>query len=289
MLTGSKECIISTSSHFLKLAEKNHAMIPKLMELWQSKLKECPEKKKLSFIYLANEIINISKMNDSKKNEKIQEMKSFWMFFEDIISEAVSQAYIECKSLSSDRKGMMKVVNIWKNRCTFQIEKLDQLIQNLNEIEQDLMKLKEKQNQQHLSSGGNQKQKSNKKRKHPPISLSEFNNQPDFIVQEQWLSLADLIQYQIETKAKMTKYSGELDTMCEKLDLVDEIEFDCKSDEYSRLWRLYEEQQRALLTQLRDQFAKIDNQQFQSLLITQKMDEMLEKVKKIKFKLNIEE
>jgi len=61
MLTGSKESIIQTSAHFLKLGDRNHALIPKLVELWCSKLKETTEKKKLSFIYLANEIINKSK------------------------------------------------------------------------------------------------------------------------------------------------------------------------------------------------------------------------------------
>ena len=98
MLTGSKESIIQTSAHFLKLGDRNHALIPKLVELWCSKLKETTEKKKLSFIYLANEIINKSKAQDAKRGDKEspviiqQDMKSFWQFYEDIISDQLIYA-----------------------------------------------------------------------------------------------------------------------------------------------------------------------------------------------------
>lgn len=62
------------------------------------------------------------------------------------------------------------------------------------------------------------------------------------------------------------------------LNSVDEIELECKIDEYRRVREQAIDHRRILLTQVREYFTKVDNSQFQNTLMLKRIDDYILKV-----------
>lgn len=57
----------------MKIGDRHPELIPAIVDLWHRKLSESPDKKKLSLVYVANELINKSKALDENNRKKEKE------------------------------------------------------------------------------------------------------------------------------------------------------------------------------------------------------------------------
>lgn len=92
--------------------------------MWMQRIKESPSNKKLSLIYLANEIVQQSKIR--KKDE-------FLKAFDPIIVEATSAAYKGSASESQNK--IRRVVEVWRQRQVFNPTLQGQIEASIDEID----------------------------------------------------------------------------------------------------------------------------------------------------------
>ncbi|KAF2004116.1 DUF618-domain-containing protein, partial [Amniculicola lignicola CBS 123094] len=96
----------------------------RIAQLWMQRVKESTPSKKLTLIYLANEIVQQS------RNRKKEE---FLKAFDPIIAEATTAAY---KGTSSDAQNKMRrVIDVWRQRSVFRQNIQEDIEKGINEID----------------------------------------------------------------------------------------------------------------------------------------------------------
>ncbi|KAF2646471.1 DUF618-domain-containing protein [Massarina eburnea CBS 473.64] len=112
---------IATVGHWI-LFHRRHA--DKIAQFWQQRIKESPANKRLTLIYLANEIAQQAKIR--KKDEFIKA-------FDPIIVESTSVAY---KGSGPDiQNKIRRVIEVWRQRNVFRPPIQDEIERALNEID----------------------------------------------------------------------------------------------------------------------------------------------------------
>ncbi|KAF1958088.1 DUF618-domain-containing protein [Byssothecium circinans] len=112
---------ISTVGQWI-LFHRRHA--DKIAQLWQSRVKETPANKRLTLIYLANEIA---------QQAKIRKKTEFLQAFDPIIVEGSAIAY---KGAGPDiQNKIRRVIEVWRQRNVFRQPIQDEIERALNEID----------------------------------------------------------------------------------------------------------------------------------------------------------
>ncbi|KAF2251740.1 DUF618-domain-containing protein [Trematosphaeria pertusa] len=112
---------ISTVGQWI-LFHRRHA--DKIAQLWSQRVKESPPNKKLTLVYLANEIVQQSKIR--RKDE-------FLKAYDPLIAEGTSAAY---KGSNPDiQNKIRRVVEVWRQRQVFRLPIQEEVERSLDEID----------------------------------------------------------------------------------------------------------------------------------------------------------
>ncbi|KAK3066113.1 hypothetical protein LTS18_002017, partial [Coniosporium uncinatum] len=120
-LNETQEGIVTVAQWIM--FHRRHA--DKTANLWMQRLKDSTSSKRLNLIYLANEVVQQS---------KIRNKKEFVDAFSNIIAESTQVAY---RSASPDvQQKIMRVVEVWRQRQIFDPSVLDAIEKGIRDVDQ---------------------------------------------------------------------------------------------------------------------------------------------------------
>ena len=98
-----------------------------MVEIWKEHLAIVQPDQQVSYLYLANDLIQRSKI----KNQKPE----FWTYFKDHLYEALTTLFDPktCKLDSQQKLDILKVIDVWRSRSVYPAEVADPLYDKLVE------------------------------------------------------------------------------------------------------------------------------------------------------------
>eukprot|EP00347_Sterkiella_histriomuscorum_P012096 403369909 len=223
-----------------------------------------------------------------------QQDVSLWREFEKVISDTIPNCFQNVIKVKKDRDDILRVVNIWKDKQIFDSGILESLYETLKDL--NSMEVNSQGKQENLPVEKSRRSSNNK--------LATQSGDDEFVLQhltmkdlekfglefqlsEALVSIAELKSYLEENCKQQAKLEADLDLMCMNIAVVDEIDFECKIDQHKKLVEQVSHLRREMLQLVNQQFTKSDNQQFQSVLMLKKLDELGYKVDDLKRKSEI--
>jgi hypothetical protein len=130
-LSQTQASIEKASSYFFKLAKRDPSQIDTLIKYWTERTAQASVERKIAFIYLANDLIQKSKIHDMKGAPKqtggagttqtdltldIPKKKTFWKEFQSTVEEVLPQVLVSLQGHENYQKDIVKVLEVWKTR-----------------------------------------------------------------------------------------------------------------------------------------------------------------------------
>ena len=127
-LDSTQDSIVGASSLFMQSCQKSPSFCHTLIEIWKERVVTVPSDQQVSYLYLANDLIQRSKI----KNQKPE----FWTFFQQHLQEALTALFNPktCKLDSQQKLDILKVIDVWRQREVYSAEFADPLYEKLIEM-----------------------------------------------------------------------------------------------------------------------------------------------------------
>eukprot|EP00347_Sterkiella_histriomuscorum_P004692 403359471 len=310
-LEATQHQIQDTTTYMLEIARQTPQLVPFIVGKWCSFLLRVNRTKKVAFVYLANDLIQKS-LVELTQGKIPQDQLTFCKAFEAQIMEKVLLKLFEILQKSeflNVKLDVLKVVKVWTQRSVYDPEWLKELRTQLMKVggisEEDLDSKTQARNQQNKSSGGgvfgtveDQDDKEfDEIMKIEPINIeslatinmtSGFQGGPqtsNIEINPNWTQIAESMKFIQDNRAKLAKLEKDLDYMAENPQHSDEIDLECKLNEYQSLLSLQRTYERDLLKCPLKFFNKIENQNFQEVLTLNKIDEAITRAIKIRIQM----
>ena len=220
-LDSTQDSIVGASSLFMQSCQKSQSFCPKLIEIWKQRLATVSTDQQVSYIYLANDLIQRSKI----KNQKPE----FWTFFQEHLYEALTTLFSpkSCKLDTQQKIDILKVVDVWRQREVYPVEFAESIYNKL--VEQSGIDVSFLHNQKSKKiKTSNLKclaEKTDKKKQNKGQTILE-------VCCPQWVNLSEKLAQSFENRSKLQQLDKRLEELLAKPEKgnadLDETEINCK-------------------------------------------------------------
>lgn len=247
-LEPTQASIVVTSDHFLLHSCKG--LTKELFDMWQKFFNLASSKDKLSFLYLANHIVQSEQRDEGRLKQ----------LFKGVIGRAFEKAYRLCSDKDT-RANLLRVISIWRDRNIYEKEFLDGIESVLRGV-------------------GTEPDAKGKKAAAPSGLLAAYQR---LDIPKSLSSLGDNIRRYNEWNEKVELLKETLQTIiAQKGEGYSETETVCELAEYEQAIQQQKEYAQRIAEQLQGMLRAEDNQHLQEVLQIKNMIELGVKVQQIK-------
>ena len=260
-LEASQTSIVDTSDTLLRISLSHPHLTPCLSRLWSRLLLLAHKQKKVAFVYLANDLLQKSLLH---KNP------AYHLAFEPMLPKVLLKLFEQCRgeAYTQVKVDILKVVKVWLQRQIYAQEMLTALRDKLMLVggvtEEELTAVKTPASAKKSAVTGG-------------ISAEQFRG--GYEVQGHWAEMAESLRFLDENRGKLRRLEEQMEG---GLGDMDEIEMECRVNEYKNLVLLQKTYERDLLKQPLKLFNKIENSNVQAVLTLNRIDEALNRTIRLK-------
>ena len=262
-LEPTQENIVGTADYFLVHSARGRISLH-LAKLWNSMFKMCTNEQKLSYLYLANHIIQSHRKDEAQLKNALRPY----------LGPALLSVYKYSASQNMCEE-ITKLLLIWKERNIYDREFLDGILEEIREKREE------------RSERGGLVPKSRSVHRHqlkaPKLGGSQCIVKPG----SDLIELSENLKYSEEWKEKIDSLSIVLSTLLvpekqtfgnKSLTERDEMESECKIAEYHRALQLNRKYSMLIVGGLVEMCKKLDNMHLQEVMKIQSVESMLKRI-----------